>query len=286
MNRINKIVNIIRNIFGAAFILCGILGAIFSSFMAGFFIILAGVALLPIFYEKIKFVNFKYSQMVLPIVFMVISILCMPQGSNENATTETESTSVVAESEIVAIESLKFSDSELELDVKETKNIDLEVNPNNAQIENLEYFTSDDQIAILEAADSANNNGKITLQIKPLSEGNCEVFVKSSNGIESNKVSVKVTDREKLESENRAQEEEQKIETQTKREDSKKSQDSSNSNTKSSRNLNNTHGAKVYRTPKGKRYHYDPDCGGKNSTETTLEKAKAAGLTPCQKCAH
>ena len=39
MNRINKIFNIIRNIFGAVFILLGILGAIFSSFMAGFFIV-------------------------------------------------------------------------------------------------------------------------------------------------------------------------------------------------------------------------------------------------------
>lgn len=286
MNIINKIVNIIRNIFGADFILFGILGAIFSSFMAGFCIVLAGAALLPIFYEKIKFVNFKYSQIVLPIVFIVISIFCMPKGNNENAATETESTSVVAESEIVAIESLKFSDSELELDIKETKNIDLEISPSNAQIENLEYFTSDDKIAILEATNSTNNGGKITLQIKPFAEGNCEVFVKSGNGIESNKVSVKVTDKEKLESENRTQEEEQKIETQTKKEDSKKTQDSSDSNTKSSRNLNNTHGAKVYRTPNGKRYHYDPDCGGKNSTETTLEKAKAAGLTPCQKCAH
>lgn len=41
----------------------------------------------------------------------------------------------------------------------------------------------------------------------------------------------------------------------------------------------------VYRTPKGKRYHLDPDCGGKNSYRTTMEAAKAAGLTPCSKCA-
>lgn len=41
----------------------------------------------------------------------------------------------------------------------------------------------------------------------------------------------------------------------------------------------------VYRTPTGKRYHSDPDCGGKNSYKTTLEQAKEAGLTPCSKCA-
>ena len=41
----------------------------------------------------------------------------------------------------------------------------------------------------------------------------------------------------------------------------------------------------VYRTPTGKRYHFDSNCGGKNSYKTTLQKAKSAGLTPCKKCA-
>lgn len=45
-------------------------------------------------------------------------------------------------------------------------------------------------------------------------------------------------------------------------------------------------GSTVYRTPSGKRYHLDPDCGGKNSSATTLDSAKASGLTPCQKCAN
>ncbi len=42
----------------------------------------------------------------------------------------------------------------------------------------------------------------------------------------------------------------------------------------------------VYRTPTGKRYHYISTCGGKNSYEVSLDDAKAAGLTPCQKCAN
>lgn len=36
-----------------------------------------------------------------------------------------------------------------------------------------------------------------------------------------------------------------------------------------------------YRTPTGKRYHLDPNCGGKNSYRTT----NISGLTPCSKCA-
>lgn len=37
-----------------------------------------------------------------------------------------------------------------------------------------------------------------------------------------------------------------------------------------------------YRTPTGKKYHLDPNCGGKNSYRTT----NIAGLSPCSKCAR
>ena len=40
----------------------------------------------------------------------------------------------------------------------------------------------------------------------------------------------------------------------------------------------------VYVTPTGKRYHYSKECAGKNGTATTLQNAKARGLTPCSKC--
>lgn len=46
------------------------------------------------------------------------------------------------------------------------------------------------------------------------------------------------------------------------------------------------HSVTVYITPTGKRYHLDSDCGGKNSSATTLERATGMGLTPCKKCAQ
>lgn len=42
----------------------------------------------------------------------------------------------------------------------------------------------------------------------------------------------------------------------------------------------------IYRTPKGKRYHLDAECGGKNSYPVSLEDALSAGLSPCSKCAE
>ena len=41
----------------------------------------------------------------------------------------------------------------------------------------------------------------------------------------------------------------------------------------------------VYRTPSGSKYHFDSECGGKNSYVVTIEAAEKAGLTPCKKCA-
>lgn len=52
----------------------------------------------------------------------------------------------------------------------------------------------------------------------------------------------------------------------------------------SSSNSNNSQGRVVYETPSGKRYHFDPNCGGLNSKQTDLESAKSSGLTPCKKC--
>ena len=40
----------------------------------------------------------------------------------------------------------------------------------------------------------------------------------------------------------------------------------------------------IYRTPSGKKYHFDAECGGKNSFEISIDEAKNAGLAPCSKC--
>ena len=40
-----------------------------------------------------------------------------------------------------------------------------------------------------------------------------------------------------------------------------------------------------YATPTGKKYHYDPECGGKNSYAATWEEIQSRGLEPCSKCA-
>ena len=132
-------------------------------------------------------------------------------------------------------------------------------------------------------------------------------YLQERNGkIESNRVTIKVIDKDRIEKERQEQErlerkklekekaEQAKIEQEKKIAEQKKNEKQQKTNTPnnntasttSSINRNNTYGKQVFRTPTGKRYHFDPDCGGKNSYQTTLEAAKSAGLTPCKKCAQ
>lgn len=46
----------------------------------------------------------------------------------------------------------------------------------------------------------------------------------------------------------------------------------------------NSNVREVYITPSGKRYHYDPQCGGKNSYKVGINSV--GGRIPCQKCVH
>ena len=307
MNNINKIFNVIRDIFGAIFIIIGLGGLISGDIVAGIFVTLFGITLLPILYRKINFNKFKYAPIVLPIIFLIMSIIFMPSKKSDKEPIETDTTvsqeeNQTEEEKKIEIEGLNFNESELE---KEIKDIVLEVSQNNADIENLEYLTSDEKIALLEKSDVTDDKSKITLHIKPLSEGVCEVFAKS-NSVESNKITLKVVDNERIQAEKKAQEEaeekaKQEAEEQAQREAAEKakqeaqrqaqqktqSKNSSNSNKSSTKksNSNNSHGRVIYYAPKyGKKYHYDPDCAGKNAVQTTLDKVP--GLGPCKKCVH
>ena len=72
--------------------------------------------------------------------------------------------------------------------------------------------------------------------------------------------------------------------TKTEAQNANKPKDTSTSTSKPSTSTssgNSNADGYYYRTPTGKRYHLDPDCGGKNSYRTT----NISGLLPCSKCA-
>ena len=326
---INKSKNILRNISGVFFIFIGFFGMIYISFWAGLFMLMFVISLLPIFYVKTK-LNLKHIQVFLPIFLIFLSIFAMPSPTKETSNNNTEENTIndvneIQENPKIEITKLYFTESNIELDVNETKDILLEIEPTNADISSLEFCTSDNKVATIENHNLENLENKIAVKINPISEGTCEVYVKTANNIESNKVTIKIIDNERIEQEKIAKEEQQQKEAEeqakkvaeeqakqkakevntnstskqsstSSKSSKKKSTSSSSSRTttnnakksssSSSSNSNNTHGKVIYRTPYGKKYHFDPDCGGKNSYQITLDAAKSSGLTPCQKCAQ
>ena len=343
----NKIFNILLVACGSIFALMGLIIMI-ANFFAGLFMLLFGVTLIPAVYEKSKELLKKYSgkipkeyydkmrvfwnkfgryvKIAVPLVFFVLFVVAIPKDSPAPApagdvasvssaeeSADEPSDAEEAEEEKPEITSLHFEETELQLDINENKDLTLKIGPENADTQDLQYCTSNEEVAKLEKAEETSGENKINLKLIPASEGECEVFAKTSKGVESNKIQVKIIDNERIlaeekarqEAEEKAQQEAQeqarkaaeeeqaraKAEQEKKKaaEEAKKTTSASSSGNKSSsssKNNNNSHGKQVYRTPHGKRYHFDPDCGGKNSYQITMGAAISAGLTPCKKCAH
>lgn len=277
-----------------------------NNILAGFFMMLFGISLLPVLYKKTKLNPIKHIQIILPIILIIIYGISMPDVPNVTDTNiiadlyTNTSTNIVQEIKNIDITNLKFNEAEIELDINESKNITLEITPENANIDSLEYYSSNDKVATIERTDTDIIENKITLKINPIAEGSCEIFVKTNNGLESNRVTVKIIDNNRIEQERIKAEEQAKKEAEeqkqkqvaaesasTKKEDTATSKTTTTTKKKNSKSTsNNSNGKTVYRTPTGKRYHYAPDCGGKNSYSTTLDAALSAGLTPCKKCAQ
>lgn len=130
-------------------------------------------------------------------------------------------------------------------------------------------------------------------KITAKSEGTAKLHFKSGNGLaESETINVTVTKKQDMSStEAKASSSEIKTSAsagskQSKSSNITSSKSKSTVSTKSKSNNTARTGNTVYVTPKGKKYHYLESCGGKNSTATSLEQAKAQGKEPCKKCAQ
>ncbi len=269
------------------------------------------------FIQKINtFKFFRYIPIILSLMFSLLSIylICSAPNTQEKISDNSPQLYVQPHEEKIPVEEVDVKISKLKIDsdknikfnIQETPTIVLKFSPPNANTNELEFISSDDSVATLDKSEKTqvtirNNYGELSLNINLMSEGHCTLFVKS-NSVESNKIKVTITDEEKFEKqedeslktennepeENKEESNNQATEQKTQKQQlttTNPSQKISNNNNPS-QNLNNIHEKETYRTPRGKKYHFDPDCGGKNSYKTTLEEAKNSGLTPCKKCVH
>lgn len=310
---------IIRIGLSVVLILSGIGGITAGDIAPAIFCILCGISLIPAIYKKVKLENNKKVQIIIPIILFIIFGMTM-QSKGTTTKDNYSNNEIYTNNEvekIIDVESLKLEENDIEIDIKETKDILLKINPIDADTSKLKFNTTNSQTVKLTQNTEKSNDELIYAEIHPVGEGEAEIYV-SSDKIESNRIKVTVFDKERIENEKRAEEEKKQkeaeeaataaaaeqerknaeeqarkaAEAQAKKQTKpvttqQTNQKSTGGQTKASTPSQNTNNSRtVYRAPTGKRYHYISTCGGKNSTATTLKDAIAMGLTPCQKCAQ
>lgn len=259
-----KISSIVRYVIGGFFVL-SIFGMTGKDVMACLFLALFGVSLFPAVYDKFLYSKFKLNKnsflhIIIPVLLFLIACVCIP-ASTENNTENTINNTV---------------NNTVNQNVVEEKN----------EVVNEVVEEKDEK-------DEEETTSKETTQQDKTST------VKDNSSSETTK-KEEVTTPSAPKQETPKQEattpsvppvvEQPKEESKPSNESTSSSSNSnSSSNSGSSSNSQETvptpNSSTVYRTPTGKRYHLDPDCGGKNSRATTLDSAISSGLTPCQKCA-
>lgn len=137
------------------------------------------------------------------------------------------------------------------IDINSIQLIDIEVFPDDANINNLEYISADKSVIKINKED-----GKIIA--KSFKEGKSELYIiDSESGVKSNVITVRVIDK-------RAQALKKK--KQKLKKDSKKT-------------------TYVYVSRTGSKYHSNKYCSHmRKPNKVTIKKAKSTGYTPCKKC--
>lgn len=162
------------------------------------------------------------------------------------------------------ITSIEFNSSDdLELAPDETEYDYVRVVYDGAfDIESVVFVSSDENVVTVEK--ESKRNSLVYFTITAVGEGSATIHAESADGsVKSDVLNVTVSEEEEITTEKETTKRETSVET------TKKST-----------------GRTVYRTPSGKRYHYDQDCGGENSYSVSLDAAQNSGLTPCKKCAQ
>ena len=125
----------------------------------------------------------KSVQFIIPIIVLLVFGVILPNNIKQKHIKSNEYTQsnidIIKNKEQeknqkIEVTNLKFDEEEIEIDLKEEKEIQLIITPTEAKIEDLEYCSSDENIAVL----ISKNLDDKTLIVKPISEGTCELFVR------------------------------------------------------------------------------------------------------------
>lgn len=182
MNKLITIINVIRNIIGLFLAFVGAVSIFSNDVYISIFVIIWGISLTHLFYKKLK-IKRKSVQFIIPIIVLLVFGVILPNNIKQKHIKSNEYTQsnidIIKNKEQeknqkIEVTNLKFDEEEIELDLKEEKEIQLIITPTEAKIEDLEYCSSDENIAVL----ISKNLDDKTLIVKPISEGTCELFVR------------------------------------------------------------------------------------------------------------
>lgn len=201
----------------------------------------------------------------------------------------TASQPVETEAPAITSINLDYDQTDLELDIKDTFSIPVEVLEEGADTAGLKFSTTKPAVLTFTPQE---DGGALVGVVTPKAEGTAEISVFTGQ-VQSQVITVTVIDAERIAAEEaaaqKAAEEEaarKAAEEETARkaaEEAAAQQAAQQQQQQSQQSQSN--GRTVYITPTGKRYHYDNHCNGGTYIPSTKSEAQAMGLTPCKKCA-
>lgn len=213
---------------------------------------------------------------------LMLTPLAACGGSGTGAVTEPQVTaSQPVETETPAITSITLdcAQTDLELDIKDTLSIPVEVLEEGADTGELKFSTSDP--AVLTFGPSEDSDALVGV-VTPKGEGTAEISVFTGQ-VQSQVITVTVTDAERIAAEEAAAQKAAEEEAARKAAEEAAAQQQQQQQQQEQQEQSN--GRTVYITPTGKRYHYNSNCNGGTYIPSTMSEALARGLTPCKKCA-
>lgn len=221
-----------------------------------------------------KFVSFWLS-----LALMLSLTACSGGGDSSPRSSEGgfSSASVsLPQEEAPAITSLTLDckSSTIQVDLKDTLSIPVEVLEEGADLTQVEFTSSDPNVLTFTYQ---NMDGYLSGVVSPIAEGTAEIYA-SAGEVKSQIITVTIIDSERIAAEEAAKKAAEE-------EAARKAAEEAAAQQQAQSEASESQGRTVYITPTGKRYHYDNNCNGGTYIPSTMDEALAKGLTPCKKCA-
>ena len=147
-------------ILGGYFIVVGVVSMQSLNLLSGTLLVLAGAALFPAIYRNFDSKYKKYIRVIVPGAFYKMAVVSAVIGAlisgcaNMDSKPVPEPETIVAEEDFeeeqdAEVKSLHLSESEVEMEINSSKEVILEVEPENFEVQDLELCSSNDDVAFL-----------------------------------------------------------------------------------------------------------------------------------------